>query len=170
MAQSKSDALRAHVKELLSLAEDMPDPELKRQLNSRAFSLAQHVEAVERADGDGQEPPPDPNFKVVAESNIKRFIDELYVEQDGKMRELYRSLAAHEERWYGIKQERLDMLIRLLRQCDGKASHLSGLLKEQRAYGVTIDGAERLLENVLDTQRFLRISLRQELVREDGPF
>ena len=170
MVQSTAETQRAHVSELLSLAADMPDRELKRLLASRAFALAQHAEAVERAEGDGQEPPADPNFRLVADSNIKRFIEESYVEQDGTSRALYRTLVLHELRWYGIKQERLDILMRLLRDCDGRALHLSGLLEQQRASGVATDSAQHLLDNVFDTQLFLRISLRQELTRQNEPY
>jgi hypothetical protein len=170
MAQSEADDLREHVKELLALAADISDSEKRWRLSSRAFSLAQRAKAIRRKDGDGQEPKPDPVFKFVAETNIWRFVGELYVEHDGKLRELYRRLALWEERWFGIKQKRSDMLARLLRDCDGRVSKLTKLLAEQRVSGVSTEDAQRLLDNVLDTQFFLRTSLRAELARSHTQF
>ena len=153
--------LREQVKELLALAADVPDREGKRRLASRAFALAQHAEMIERVAEDSLKAPLDPNFYVVTEANIVRFVGELYVQNDAKIRALYRGLTLKQESLFGARQERLTLLMRLLHDCDGRISQTS-----QRSASVPTEGAERLLDNLIDTQRFLLQSFCDELVSE----
>jgi hypothetical protein len=172
MPDDHPEELRTRVRELIDNVSRTPDRQLKQKLASAAFDLAQRAEAIERQHqgSDGSTPVLSEQLKSVAESNMQRFAEQLYVERDDTQRELYRNLLLAEERWFGAKQERLEILQRLLRDCDGRVTRYTALLDGQQASGVAADQARQLLDNILDTQRFLRIQLRKELARQGDVF
>ena len=94
---------------------------------------------------------------------VGRIVKELYVEKDGERRELYRKLMMWEERWYGENDERLEAIQRLLRDCDGRVAQLRLVFDRERALGVGMQESEYLLENLLQLQRILQDSFRDEL-------
>jgi hypothetical protein len=104
----------------------------------------------------------DENFRVVTDNNVSRFMERLYVETNETEQELFQKLLLWEERWYGLKQERLEALERNLRDCDGRILRHRALINEQVALGVDVTKAEILFNNLLDVQQMLRNSLRQE--------
>lgn len=163
--------LRQEVEDLLAKSAATSDKAEKRLLASRAFALAQWAEAAERSlqkNGETQRRSSadlglEQNLRLVAENNLIRFLGCLYVETDSVQRELYRSLLLREERWFGAREERLEMLQRLLRDCDGRVQQHKTVLDGQRTAGVDVTHAETLMINMLETQELLRISLETEL-------
>ena len=170
MGNDGPEALRVTVRLLLEQVSRTTDNELRKKLASEAFDLAQKAEAFERQHQTGDGSTLHQQIKNAAESNILSFTERLYVERDETQRDSCRQLLLREERWFGLKQERLEMLQRLMRDCDGRLTRYKALLAAQRASGVATEEAAYLLDNMLDVQKFLRISVRQELAREDNFF
>ncbi len=167
MMDNDPEELRSQVRCLVNSVCTTDDRDEKRKLASQAFALAQRAEQIERihATTNGAAAGCDPNFRSIADSNIQRFIECLYSERDENRRQLFRNLLLWETRWYGSRQERLDAIQRLLRDCDGRVLRYRALFDEQQATGVAAGDAQLLLDNLLDVQCFLRESLRTELTR-----
>lgn len=163
--------MRQEVQNLIVRAAAASNDAKKRELSSLAFSIAQAAEAEERRQQDvrngeqpvARKPVEDENFRIVAENNIRSFIERLYVETDKVQRETFRNLLLWEERWFGLKQERLEALQRLLCDCDGRVLRHRTLLMEQKASGADVAHTEIVLNNMLETQKLLHASLRKEL-------
>ncbi len=72
-------------------------------------------------------------------------MDRLHVETDPAQRELFRRLLLWEERWYGVKQERLEALQRHLRDCEVRIRRLRGFMNGQSAADADIRSLRQLL-------------------------
>lgn len=92
-----------------------------------------------------------------------RFLGCLCNETEKTQRELYRGLMLQEEQWFGMREERLEVLHRLIRDCDGRVQQHKALLDGQRMAGVDMTHAETLMTNMLETQALLRDSLQKDL-------
>lgn len=97
----------------------------------------------------------DENFRITAEGNLKQFMDRLHVETDPEQRELFRKLLLWEERWFGIKEERMEMLRRQLRDCDGRIRGLRGSMNQQSPADADNSEAGILMNNLVDIQAML---------------
>ena len=107
-------------------------------------------------------------LKAAAKSNIRHFIEQLLIEPDRAQRQTLRKLLLREKRWFALKQEWLGMILRQLRDCDGRVLRHRVMLDREQADGVATAEAQKDLDNVLDIQRLLRDPLRVEFARQDG--
>lgn len=170
MVDKDPQKMRREAADLLAKAAEDSDQSARRKLASRAFALAQSAEVAERgmqekqqtASGDGDL---EKNLRLVAENNLTRFLGCLCVETDGAQRELYRGLLLQEEQWFGMREERLEILQRLIRDCDGRVQRHKVLLDGQRTAGFDVTHTEMLMTNMLETQALLLNSLKNELQR-----
>ena len=102
----------------------------------------------------------DENFRIVAENNVTRFMDRLRVETDPEQRELFRNLLVREERWYGVKEEWLEVLRRHLGDCDGQIRRLRVWIDGEPAADAELLRSKALMSNLLDIQQLLRDAIR----------
>jgi hypothetical protein len=171
MSDNGPQKTRLEVADLLGKSAAISDGAEKRKLASRAFALAQSAEAAERSQQENRENQQrssgdlslDENLKIVAQNNLTRFLGCLYVETEKAQRELYRTLLLQEEQCFAMREERLEMLQRLLRDCDGRLQRQEAALDEQRAAGMDVTVTETLMKNMLETQALLRDSFQNEL-------
>ncbi len=168
MPDDDARKLRQEAADLLAKAADASDQAERRKLASRAFALAQSAEVAERSRQETQQQPSvdtdlQKNLKLVAENNLTRFLGCLCVETDTAQRETYRGLLLREEQWFGMREERLEILQRLIRDCDGRVQRHKALLDGQRTAGLDVRHTETLMSNLLETQALLLDSLKNEL-------
>jgi hypothetical protein len=173
MSDNGPQKTRLEVADLLAKSAAISDGAEKRKLASRAFALAQSAEAAERSLQENRERQQrssgdlglDENLRIVTENNLTRFVGCLYVETDKVQREVFRNLLLQEEQWFASREERLEVLQRLVRDCEGRVQRQKSLLDGQRATGMDITHTELVMNNILETQALLRDSLRKELQR-----
>lgn len=106
------------------------------------------------------------NLRVVADSNIQRFAERLYLEPDKQQRELYSKLIVWEMRWYETRGERLETLQRLLRDCEERIVRVRAVLDDQGNPGAEHD-PELLLNNALNLQKLLLDEMHRELMHQE---
>ena len=109
------EEIREEVHRLLDLESRSVKRNEKWKLASLAFTLAQQAEVLSRAQQPESAPAVlDKNQSAIADSIILLFAEQFRAEKDATRRKLYQRLILFEERWYGIREERLR---RLLRDC-----------------------------------------------------
>ena len=172
MSNDIPEKMRQEVKNLLAKSAATFDEAEKRRLASHAFALAQMAEAGERSRQGGEKKQQatydigaDANLKLVAKNNLTRFLGCLYGETDRVQRELYWSLLLREVQWFAAKEERVEMLQSLLRDCDGHMQRHKAGLGGQEAAGVDVTQTEALMTNLFEIQTLLRDSIQNELRR-----
>jgi len=143
--------LRQKVHQILNDESKTDDVLEKRRLVEIAFDLAQQAEAINRL-----------HEKAATDSKVQGLVEQLYADRDCKQRETHRELLICEERMYGLRQERLELLERLLHDCDGRVLRLQRLHGQHRINGALTQGEESLLQNAFDVQQLLRNLLRKE--------
>ncbi len=104
----------------------------------------------------------DENLRCVTQNNTATFLHRFYRETDAKQRQLFKQLLLWEERWYGLKEERIEALQQCLEDCNRQLSTLrlpldSGGKSSDRSQ------TEVLRANLLDVQHLLSESIRKEL-------
>jgi hypothetical protein len=146
--------LREQVQKILEDLPGIDDPQEQRRLSLDVFELAQCAEAIERL-----------TYKQVLGSQVERLVEDLYTERDRSLRDASRKLLTLEEGMYGFRQERVDLLHRLLADCEAHLLALSAEPHEPR----TDEGLSQpeLLENLMEVRQFLRDLLHAELTGAD---
>lgn len=167
MVDEKPAYVRKDVDRLIEAGSGAAGLAETRRLVSRAFTPAQHAEAVERGGNSSSCADPDLNgqLKAVAESNIRNFVAQLYTACDRERRQTLRTLLLEEGRWFGSKREWAETIRRLLRDCDGDVLRCRDLFDKQQAAGVATEEAQQYLDNLLDVQLLLQNSLGAEMIR-----
>lgn len=109
----------------------------------------------------------DEHIRVVTEGNIHRFMNLLEQEGSPEQRRILHELLLREERFYGLRRERLEALHRCLRDCNERILRVRGTLDDAESGDSTLVTAlQTTLVRLLETARVLTQSIQDELRAE----